>query len=139
MVAGAGLFVRSLPADLPIAVVSSSSTRWLRAHLAHLDLADRFEPHIYSGREHVTRGKPAPDIYLFGADQLGVDIRRCVILEDSPVGAQGAVASGAFVIGLAAGTHCLPGHADRLRALGVAEVAHDFDEVAAIIAEAGGW
>lgn len=138
-VAGAGLFVRGLPGDLPVAVVSSSSTRWLRAHLAHLDLGWRFEPHVYSGREHVARGKPAPDIYLFGADQLGVDIRRCVILEDSPVGAQGAVASGAFVIGLAAGTHCLPGHEERLRALGVSEVAHSFEEVAEIIADNGGW
>jgi len=128
-VAGAVDFVRSLPADLPIAVASSSSTRWLHAHLAHLGLAESFGEHVYSGREHVERGKPEPDLYLFAADRLGVPIDEAVVIEDSEVGATGAVASGARVIGLAAGSHCLDGHEDSLRALGVAEVAHSFDEV----------
>lgn len=138
-VAGAVRFVRSLPPQLPIAVVSSSSTRWLHAHLAHLGLADRFGDHVYSGHEHVARGKPAPDLYLHAADRLGVDIRRSAVIEDSPVGATGAVASGAYVIGLVAGAHCGPDHGERLRALGVATVARDFDEVARLIATAGGW
>jgi HAD superfamily hydrolase (TIGR01509 family) len=132
-VAGATAFVRSLPANLPRAVVSSSSTRWLRTHLAHLGLDDAFGTHVYSGAEHVARGKPAPDLYLFAAQQLGVAIKHCVILEDSPVGVTGAVASGAHVIGLCAGTHCGTGHADRLRALGVSDIAHDFSDVARII------
>ena len=57
-------------------------------------------------------------------------IGRCAIIEDSPVGATGAVASGGHVIGLVAGTHCGPDHADRLRAIGVHAVARDFAEVA---------
>ena len=138
-VAGAVRFVRSLPPGLPIAVVSSSSTRWLHAHLAHLGLAGRFGEHVYSGREHVARGKPAPDIYLHAAGRLGVDISHCTIIEDSPVGATGAVASGAYVIGLTAGSHCGPDHANKLRAIGVNAVAHDFEEVARIIRERGGW
>ncbi|OWK30361.1 HAD family hydrolase [Sphingomonas dokdonensis] len=128
-VAGAVAFVRGLPADLPKAVVSSSSTRWIRTHLAHLGLTDVFGDHLYSGAEHVTRGKPAPDLYLYGAKQLGVPIERCAILEDSPVGATGAVASGGHVIGLCAGQHCLPGHDATLRDIGVHAIAHDFDEV----------
>jgi len=128
-VAGAVDFVQSLPIDLPIAVASSSSTRWLSGHLRHLGLAQAFGQHVYSGREHVTRGKPAPDIYLHAAGQLGVDIGRAVIIEDSDVGVIGALASGARVIGLAAGTHCLDGHEDRLRARGVGEIANSFDEV----------
>lgn len=129
-VAGATAFVRSLPAALPKAVVSSSSTHWLHTHLAHLGLENVFGAHVYSGAEHVQRGKPAPDLYLFAADKLGVAIERCVILEDSPVGVTGAVASGAHVIGLCAGSHCALDHADRLRALGVSDIAHDFGEVA---------
>jgi HAD superfamily hydrolase (TIGR01509 family) len=132
-VAGAVGFVRSLPAALPKAVASSSSTRWVRTHLDHLGLRERFEPHIYSGREHVERGKPAPDLYLHAAAELGVDIGRTVILEDSKVGAKGAIASGGTVIGLAAGRHCLDGHEAMLRAMGVGEVAHSFDEVARLI------
>jgi beta-phosphoglucomutase-like phosphatase (HAD superfamily) len=128
-VAGAVAFVRSLSPGMPRAVVSSSSTEWIRGHLAHIGLDDAFGNHIYSGREHVARGKPAPDLYLYAADRLGVPIERCAIIEDSPVGATGAVASGGHVIGLTAGSHCGPGHADRLRALGVHAVAPDFEAV----------
>lgn len=132
-VAGAAAFVRALPADLPRAIASSSGTDWLETHLDHLGLRALFAPHIYSGREHVARGKPAPDVYLHAADAIGVDIRRCVILEDSPVGVRGAVASGAYVIGLCAGAHCAPDHRERLRELGVDAIAADFDDVARLV------
>ena len=132
-VAGAVDFVRLLPPDFPKAIASSSSTRWIRGHLDHLGLADVFGEHVYSGREHVTRGKPAPDIYLHAAERLGADIRRSVILEDSQVGAVGALASGATVIGLAAGRHCFDGHEEMLSAVGIAHVAHGFDEVARLL------
>jgi len=133
-VAGAIAFVRSLPTDLPKAVVSSSSTRWISRHLEHIGLSDVFGDHLYSGREHVARGKPAPDLYLYAADRLGVTIGDCAVIEDSPVGATGAVASGGHVIGLCAGSHCAPDHADRLRAIGVAAVASNFDDVASLLA-----
>ena len=126
---GAVDFVRALPPALPRAVASSSSTRWIRTHLDHLGLRDSFEPHIYSGKEHVTRGKPDPDLYLHAAQELGINIVRAVVLEDSRVGATGALASGATVIGLAAGKHCLDGHDEILRNVGVEHVAHSFDEV----------
>jgi HAD superfamily hydrolase (TIGR01509 family) len=133
-VAGAVEFVRSLPPELPRAVASSSSTRWIRAHLEHLGLTGAFGDHIYSGREHVERGKPEPDLYFFAAEQLEVPIDRCLIIEDSPVGVRGALASGARVIGLAAGLHCLDHHADMLSGLGAKEIAHTFDEVRQLLA-----
>lgn len=132
-VEGAVAFVRSLPADLPKAIVSSSSTRWIARHLDHIGLRDVFGDHLYSGREHVANGKPAPDLYLFGAERLGVDIARTAILEDSPVGATGAVASGGYVIGLCAGSHCAVDHGARLEAIGVDAIAHDFDDVARLL------
>ena len=132
-VVGAVDFVRSLPPDLPRAVASSSSTRWLSGHLAHLGLADAFGPHVYSGREHVERGKPEPDLYLHAAEALGVPIHRSVILEDSEIGVTGALASGATVIGFAGGSHCFDGHGDTLRDLGVQHVATSFDEVRRLI------
>jgi len=132
-VAGAVEFVRALPPDLPKAVASSSSTKWIRRHLDHLGLSDAFGEHVYSGREHVSRGKPAPDLYIHAADRLGVDIRRSAILEDSEVGAKGAVASGATVIGVAAGQHCFDGHEEMLRSAGIAYVAHSFDDVARLV------
>jgi HAD superfamily hydrolase (TIGR01509 family) len=132
-VAGAVAFIRALPPDLPRAIASSSSTEWIATHLDHLGLREAFGDKLFSGGEHVARGKPAPDLYLHAAGALGVDIRRTVIIEDSPVGVEGAVASGAEVIGLCAGRHCLPGHAERLRALGVHRIAHDFEELAAYL------
>jgi HAD superfamily hydrolase (TIGR01509 family) len=130
---GAVAFVRSLPADLPKAIVSSSPVSWIARHLEHIGLRDAFGGHLYSGREHVTHGKPAPDLYLFGARQLGVDIARTVILEDSPVGATGAVASGGYVIGLSAGSHCNAEHGARLRAIGVDALAESFEDVARLL------
>ncbi len=128
-VAGAIEFVRSLPPELPRAVASSSSVEWVATHLEHLGLREQFGEHHYSGREHVVRGKPAPDLYWHAAAKLGVPIANCTIIEDSAVGAQGAVASGARVVGLVAGSHCLSGHEERLRQLGVREVAGSFDDV----------
>jgi len=132
-VAGAIEFVRSLPRHLPKAVASSSSTKWVRTHLDHLGIADLFEPHVYSGAEHVTHGKPAPDLYLYAASKLGVDIEKSLIVEDSLVGAKGALAAGATVVGLAAGQHCFDGHGAMLRAAGIEHVAHSFDELSAFI------
>jgi HAD superfamily hydrolase (TIGR01509 family) len=132
-VSGAIEFVRSLPAGLPRAVASSSSVVWIRTHLRHLGLEDAFGEHVYSGAEHVDCGKPAPDIYLYAAERIGVPIGECAIIEDSEIGATGALASGARVIGLAAGLHCLDGHDERLRSLGVKEIAHSFDDVRALL------
>lgn len=132
-VIGAVAFVRALPDDLPRAVASSSSTAWIDRHLRHLGLREAFGDHIYSGREHVERGKPAPDIYLYAAARLGVPIADTLIIEDSPVGVTGAVASGAQVVGLCAGRHCPPNHAAVLRARGVTQIASGFDEIAAMI------
>ena len=46
-----------------------------------------------------------------------------------PVGATGAVASGGHVIGMCMGTHCAIGHDQRLRDIGVAAIAQDYEDV----------
>ena len=132
-VSGAIAFVCALQPEMRRAIASSSTTTWIVRHLDHIGLRAAFGDHIYSGREHVTRGKPAPDIYLHAAAAIGADIRRTLIIEDSIVGVTGAVASGAHVIGLAVGMHCRDGHAARLTAQGAHQVAHSFDEIAAIL------
>jgi HAD superfamily hydrolase (TIGR01509 family) len=128
-VAGAVRFVEALPPELPKAIASSSSVEWIERHLGHLGLRRHFEGRIFSGHEHVERGKPAPDLYLHAADAIAVSIERVAIVEDSPVGVTAAVASGAYVIGLCAGRHCLAGHGERLRSLGVHALAVSFAEV----------
>ena len=49
----------------------------------------------------VTKAKPDPDCFLLGAKQLGIDIKDCVVFEDSRNGLIAARASGARVIGIA--------------------------------------
>ena len=48
--------------------------------------------------DDLPRTKPHPDPYLEAARRLGVGVRECVVLEDSPTGAQAGVASGAYVV-----------------------------------------
>jgi HAD superfamily hydrolase (TIGR01509 family) len=132
-VTGAVRFVEALPPELPKAIASSSSTHWIETHLDHLALRGHFEGRIFSGHEHVARGKPAPDLYLHAAGAIGVPIERVAIVEDSPVGVTAAVASGAYVIGLCAGRHCLAGHGEKLRALGVHALAGSFEEVEVLL------
>jgi HAD superfamily hydrolase (TIGR01509 family) len=48
----------------------------------------------------VARAKPAPDVYLRGAELMGVDPANCIVFEDSPVGIQAARAAGMRVVGL---------------------------------------
>jgi HAD superfamily hydrolase (TIGR01509 family) len=48
--------------------------------------------------DDVTNPKPDPEAYLKAADKFQVDIKNCLILEDSPTGVRAATASGAFVI-----------------------------------------
>lgn len=50
--------------------------------------------------EEVTHGKPHPEPYLTAAGLLGVDIERCVALEDSVPGIASALASGARTIAI---------------------------------------
>ncbi|WP_296193453.1 HAD family phosphatase [uncultured Microbacterium sp.] len=50
--------------------------------------------------DDVDRPKPFPDPYELAAARLGVDVRRCVAIEDSPNGVRSAVAAGCFVVGV---------------------------------------
>ncbi len=53
---------------------------------------------VVLGNEDVPRPKPAPDIYLLGAVQVGVPVSECAIVEDSPVGLRAAFAADPFVV-----------------------------------------
>ena len=121
-------------AHLPCAVASSSASGHIRMRLGQIGLADRFGAHIYSGREHVARGKPHPDLYLHAAAALGVDPGRALVIEDSPIGARAGLAAGARVFGLAAASHCRPRLTAALHAEGVERVFASYAEMAAFLA-----
>ncbi|MEM8827416.1 MAG: HAD family phosphatase, partial [Pseudomonadota bacterium] len=104
-VPGAIAFLDGLEAHRPRAIASSSSTEWILTHLGHLGRRDRFRDLVFSGKEHVENGKPAPDLYLHTAKQLEWPPSDCFVIEDSPIGVTAARAAGTFVCGLVAGGH----------------------------------
>jgi len=84
-------------AGVPCALVTMSYAVIARQILAGCP-ADTFDV-VVTG-DSVTNGKPHPEAYLTAAGQLGVDITRCVAVEDSPTGLASAHASGARVLGV---------------------------------------
>jgi sugar-phosphatase len=59
--------------------------------------------------EQVARGKPAPDIYHFAAQCLGVAAGRCLVFEDSVTGARAARQAGMTVIAVPSEDQCFDG------------------------------
>lgn len=78
--------------DIPRAIASSSPQSIIEHFLALLGW-DKLIPQRYSA-ESMARGKPAPDIYLYAAAQIGCPPAQCLALEDSPAGTQSALAAG---------------------------------------------
>ena len=81
---------------LPIGLASSSQANWVDAVLTTLDVKDRFSV-VVSG-DMVTNGKPAPEIFLKAAGELGAEPSRCLVFEDSPHGIQAGKAAGMTVV-----------------------------------------
>ncbi len=110
---------------LPKAIASSSSTERLEFTLKLTGLWDRFEGHIYSS-SMVSRGKPAPDLFLLAAKQLGIAPENCMVIEDSPLGVQAAIAARMTVIGFTGGSHMTPERAQKLLNCGAAYLFDQF-------------
>jgi HAD superfamily hydrolase (TIGR01509 family) len=77
---------------LRLAVATSSHAAAAESSLRSAGVRDRFG--IVVTGDQVARGKPAPDIYLEAARQLGVESPECVALEDSDSGVRAATAAG---------------------------------------------
>lgn len=114
-------------AGVPYCVASNGEHALMRVKLASTGLLDRFEGRRFSSAD-VARPKPAPDLFLHAASSLGVAPRRCVVVEDSPLGVQGGRAAGMDVIAFA---DVLP--EARLRAAGASVVVHSLHDVAPLL------
>jgi HAD superfamily hydrolase (TIGR01509 family) len=89
---------------VPCCVASSSQVERIRLSLSLTGLLARFEPNIFSA-SMVTRGKPAPDLFLHAAERMGVAPSRCLVVEDSPAGVQAALEAGMRVCAFTGGAH----------------------------------
>ncbi|WP_427051852.1 HAD family hydrolase [Paenibacillus sp. TC-CSREp1] len=82
---------------IPIAVASSSPRALIDLIMDKTGLAPYFE--IRMTGEEVEHGKPAPDIFLATAEQIGISPARCIVIEDSRNGVQAAKSAGMRCIG----------------------------------------
>ncbi|MEU7418888.1 HAD family hydrolase [Streptomyces antibioticus] len=104
-VAGAVDVLGKLAADeVPYCVASSGSHERIRVGHRTTGLDRWFEDARIFSSQDVGKGKPAPDLFLYAAERMGVEPARCVVVEDSPLGVQAAVAAGMDVYGFTAMT-----------------------------------
>lgn len=115
-----------------IAVASSSRAHFLESKMKRTMLWEFAAPHIYSA-DLVARAKPAPDIFLYAAEQIDIAPADCVAIEDSENGVRSAVAAGMTVWGFLGGGHVSDGHDERLIAAGAARLISNHAEFAEII------
>jgi beta-phosphoglucomutase len=97
MVPGVRRFLQE-GAGAPLGLASNAERPNIDFVLDGADLRSYFQA-IVDGSQ-VEFPKPAPDIYLLAARELGVEPRNCIVFEDSPVGIAAARAAGARVVGL---------------------------------------
>jgi beta-phosphoglucomutase-like phosphatase (HAD superfamily) len=122
----------------PKCVASSSSLERIRVSLESTGLIRFFEPNLFSAND-VRNGKPAPDLLLYVAGQMGVEPAVCIVVEDSPVGVTAGVAAGMTVIGFAGASHAGSDTADQLRAAGARDVITDLRALKSTIIDLRGW
>ena len=94
---GAAKLLQSLPADR-WCVVTSGIAEYAQRRLRSAGLP---VPHVLVASDHVKNGKPHPEPYLKGAELLGVEPSKCVVVEDAINGIESGHAGGMKVIGVA--------------------------------------
>lgn len=119
--------------DLPKAIISNSYKEQINHAVDFTGLRGEFGNRVYSGVESVDNPKPAPDVYLFAAKDLGVDPSKVVVIEDSVSGVKSGLAAGMYVIGFIGASHLTNNHEHTLKTLGVENVIQDMSELPALI------
>ena len=116
-----------------IACASGADLFKVELQLEKCGLMPYFKGRVFSGHE-LARSKPAPDVYLAAAAALGVDPKRCAVVEDTVTGVTAGVAAGARVFGYspAEAGHDAPA---ALRRVGAVAIFTDMAELYALAAE----
>ena len=101
-IAGAEAFSRALAGrGVPLAIATSTEAPLFAIKTArHREWLAIFGAAVCGDDPRVARPKPAPDIFLAAAEDLGVSAASCLVFEDSPFGVEAARAAGMQVIAL---------------------------------------
>ncbi|MEU8531234.1 MULTISPECIES: HAD family hydrolase [Streptomyces] len=95
---------RLVDEGVPYCLASSGSHERIRVGHRKTGLDAWFRDENIFSAQDVGRGKPAPDLFLHAAERMGVAPERCVVVEDSRLGVQAAVAAGMDVYAFTAMT-----------------------------------
>ena len=76
----------------------ASASRNAKQVIKSLELDNFFE--IIADGNSVNKSKPAPDLFLFTAEEMGVKPEECLVVEDSKAGVKGAKKAGMKVVGI---------------------------------------
>lgn len=90
--------------DRPACVATSSSPTRVRRSLDLTGLAHLFGDNVFTASQ-VSRGKPAPDLFLLAAERMGAAPVRCLVVEDSLPGLEAATAAGMRALRYTGGAH----------------------------------
>lgn len=121
---------------IPYCVASSTQLPALITNLGTAGLVDLFDGHVFSASQ-VKRAKPAPDVFLFAASQMGADPADCLVVEDSIAGVTAARRAGMPVIGFVGGSHVTDGHDERLTAAGARAIFDHMADLGRVLADQG--
>ncbi len=127
-VAGVVPLLRRL--TIPMCVASSSAPARLALTLEVTGLAEIFGANVFDA-SMVSRGKPAPDLFLLCAARMGAAPHRTLVVEDSVTGVRAAAAAGMTVWGFVGGAHLRGRDAtDMLRTAGASRIFASMAELA---------
>jgi len=89
-------FAKSLRGKFPTAVASGGSRMVVEKTLRMVGVSDWFDEVVTA--DDVQEGKPAPDVFLYASELLGVKPEDCLVLEDAPAGILAAQRAGMQVV-----------------------------------------
>jgi HAD superfamily hydrolase (TIGR01509 family) len=110
-------------AGFKLGVATASDREWAHRWLTKFGLLSQFQ--TIATRDDVVHNKPAPDVYLYAAAQLGAQPDRCLVFEDSVAGVQAAKAAGMTVF-------AVPNHVTKTLDFSLADgIVHGLENVSA--------
>lgn len=129
-ISGVEQMLKSVTIDKSI--VSNSYVNAVQNAMHKTGLTSYFTDNIFSS-ELVKNPKPAPDVYELAIQTTNLEPHQLLVVEDSLTGVRSAKSAGLQVIGFLGASHILPGHDERMKDLGITELAFNMAELAKVL------
>ncbi len=125
--------VETLSKSYKVCVASNGEPDTVKHTVLSIGMMEFFgDEHIFT-KSQVERGKPAPDLFLFAANKMGVPPDKCIVIEDSMAGVQAGIAAGMLTIGITAASHDPSFTNENMKKLGVKHIFHSWPEIVTFI------